>query len=225
MSLINMNPVAFIVHRETGMKFGLEAGVLVAHIQENIRIYQSGKSLDQIITNGFMLITKEEAMQSCFLDEDALRRAVDSIKTDGETNIFINNDGDASIWIPEDLREKDKPLPLIACEPEKIERRDSAGYIYLIRELNAGHVKIGRTTDPKQRHRTFSVKMPFKIDVLFSFKCKKHIQTEERLHEVFSDLRVDGEWFSLSDKHVKQIKDLEFLRSLGIDVISVGGML
>ena len=69
------------------------------------------------------------------------------------------------------------------------------------------------------------MKMPFKIDVLFSFKCQKHMQAEETLHEVFSKFRVDGEWFNLSEDHIEQIKDMEFLKSLGIDVVSAGGML
>ena len=115
------------------------------------------------------------------------------------------------------------------CSNERSLRKSKSkvdtGHIYLVREVNGIHHKIGRAKDIDSRLSVFSVKLPFKVDLAFSFMSGDYKSAEAILHEHFASYRVDGEWFNLSEDHIEQIKDMEFLKSLGIDVVSAGGML
>jgi len=90
------------------------------------------------------------------------------------------------------------------------------GCIYLVKEKNDGHIKIGRTVDIKSRLRTFSVKLPFKVDLIHSFKSSDYISAEKLLHRHFQSKRVDGEWFLLTELDIEKIKCDGFLSELGI---------
>ena len=220
----NHFPSEFYIRKEIGDRLGLEASALIYKAYKWAHDNKSGQFSMPVVVNGFMTITADYIKKECFLDSAAIRRAVSAIRKDGLIDISINRNCDVVIGIPSDP-EKEHSNNEASGVNESKKSKDRAGYIYLIRELSNGHVKIGRTIDPKTRHKTFSVKLPFKISVLFSFKCNNYVFSEEKLHEVFSRFHVDGEWFDLPEKHLEEIMDVEFLRSLGIDVVSVGGML
>lgn len=86
-------------------------------------------------------------------------------------------------------------------------RNMAPGYVYLL-QSPTGYYKIGRTKDPNDRMATFSVKLPFEVE----YACLIHTQDmhklESDLHEMFSQKRVNGEWFSLNDTDVDHIKGL-----------------
>jgi hypothetical protein len=44
--------------------------------------------------------------------------------------------------------------------------RDTAGYVYLVKNVHAQEYKIGKTTNPKSRKRTFDLKLPFRVELL-----------------------------------------------------------
>ncbi len=83
--------------------------------------------------------------------------------------------------------------------------QDRPGYVYLLKSPT-GYWKIGRTKNPNDRRRTFSVKLPFEVQYEHLIPCKDMVLLEGQLHEQFSDYRKDGEWFALSDDQVKFIK-------------------
>lgn len=82
---------------------------------------------------------------------------------------------------------------------------DKAGYVYVIR-AETGHYKIGRTTSIPRRMNLFSVKLPFKFDIINYFPCHNMFEIESHFHEVYSEKRTNGEWFLLSDEDVDIIK-------------------
>jgi hypothetical protein len=91
--------------------------------------------------------------------------------------------------------------------PNKIENptEKSEGWVYFLKADN-GLTKIGRTKDLDKRMFHFTVKLPYKLEVIHSIKTDYTIQLEKRLHEKYDSFRVRGEWFALSDEHLEEIK-------------------
>lgn len=81
------------------------------------------------------------------------------------------------------------------------------GFVYLI-QSPTGAYKIGRTTNPEDRMKTFEVKLPFEVEYVCVIKTKDMFGLESQLHSQFADKRVNGEWFSLSPEDVDYIKGL-----------------
>ena len=80
----------------------------------------------------------------------------------------------------------------------------SSGYLYLMRHAN-GLTKIGRSVQPKAREKTLQAEDP-RLEMIFCVDGVGYL--EGRLHEIFADLRVRGEWFRLEESHVDWIKFL-----------------
>lgn len=83
-----------------------------------------------------------------------------------------------------------------------------AGYVYLLNEINGQHFKIGRTIDPKERMKTFGVKLPYKVQLDVLIETSDMYTLEAQLHAKFADKRVDGEWFALTPADVDYVKSL-----------------
>jgi Meiotically Up-regulated Gene 113 (MUG113) protein len=86
--------------------------------------------------------------------------------------------------------------------------RTTAGYVYVLRQVNGTHYKIGHTSNPDKRKHTFDVKLPFAVEFDVLIATDDRYQLERDLHTRYADKRVNGEWFNLSDD------DLEDLRGL-----------
>lgn len=84
------------------------------------------------------------------------------------------------------------------------------GYVYLLRSPS-GYWKIGRTVNPADRLRTFSVKLPFEVNYEHLIPCRlmTHIKAEKEIHGMFAQKRTKGEWFDLSEEDVASIKSIE----------------
>lgn len=87
-------------------------------------------------------------------------------------------------------------------------RSSRAGYVYLLNEINGEHWKIGKTKSPKDRLRTFNVKLPFRVEFDTLIKTDDRHSLESELHSRFASKRINGEWFALSQD------DLEYIRNL-----------
>lgn len=111
---------------------------------------------------------------------------------------------EAALWEKERLANKQ------AKETKKAEKRASAaykGFVYLI-QSPTGYYKIGRTTNPKDRMKTFSVKLPFEVEYVCVIQTDNMYGLEQILHNRFADKRVNGEWFNLSPDDVEHIKGM-----------------
>lgn len=96
-------------------------------------------------------------------------------------------------------------LPEFKYTPVK--PRDRKGHVYLI-QSPTGAYKIGRTTDPADRLRTFNVKLPFEVEYVCVIATDDMYALERQLHSKFAAKRVNGEWFILSPDDVEYIKGL-----------------
>lgn len=111
---------------------------------------------------------------------------------------------EAAIW------EKERQAKKQAKEQRVTEKRASAaykGYVYLI-QSPTGAYKIGRTTNPKDRMKTFSVKLPFEVEYVCLIQTDDMYSLEQSLHKQFATKRVNGEWFQLEPNDVEHIKRL-----------------
>lgn len=90
-------------------------------------------------------------------------------------------------------------------KPKKISR----GIVYL---LNSGiYYKIGKTKNLPARMESLAVGViaPFNIKLIHHYTSNDYSVEESRLHNMFSEKRTDGEWFTLSKEDVEYICSLE----------------
>lgn len=78
-------------------------------------------------------------------------------------------------------------------------------YSYLMIDENTGLYKIGKSYKPTYRERTLQSEKP---TVSLVHKWPESIASESSLHSKYSDKRVRGEWFSLTQQDVKEILEL-----------------
>lgn len=98
----------------------------------------------------------------------------------------------------------------IAIKVEWIFRNDFPKYnyqtlppkTYLMLDSNTGYIKIGRSVNPKKRETTLQSEKP---NITLLKTCDSDIET--KLHKIFKDKRVRGEWFSLSKEDINYIVD------------------
>lgn len=75
--------------------------------------------------------------------------------------------------------------------------------LYVMLDRNTGLYKIGRSKNPIGRERTLQSEKPV-IDMVFNFAATN--KDEKKLHDLFIEKRVRGEWFSLSNEDIEFIK-------------------
>jgi hypothetical protein len=69
--------------------------------------------------------------------------------------------------------------------------------------------KIGYTKrDPKKRLKELKTGNASDLSVIETFQSKWGTQIEARLHNIFDDKKISGEWFKLSDEDIKNFKNL-----------------
>ena len=70
-------------------------------------------------------------------------------------------------------------------------------YLYIIRNNNL--CKIGYSSNWKKRYKAYKTHLGF-VDIIYLTKTKNSFYLEDKLHEMFKEKRVTGEWFSLSNE-------------------------
>lgn len=82
-----------------------------------------------------------------------------------------------------------------------------SGYVYLIGTPIFGWYKIGKSKTPEVRVKDLGILLPFKIKVIGVWKAENHHLLESSLHEIYSEFRINGEWFEFQKKEVYKIAD------------------
>jgi hypothetical protein len=98
----------------------------------------------------------------------------------------------------------DRPVPKYI---PPIKKRNTGGFVYLIKS-SEGYYKIGKSKKPEDRMRLFGIKLPFRVDPVHLIHCQDMHAVETELHERYAHARADGEWFTLTDEEVEEIKIL-----------------
>ena len=79
-------------------------------------------------------------------------------------------------------------------------------YLYLIKDTDLNRLKIGKTTNPNSRLKQLQCANSNKLEILYSIPNKGYM--EEDVHEIFSSLRINGEWFFYDNKIIEYFKAL-----------------
>lgn len=82
----------------------------------------------------------------------------------------------------------------------------SDGYVYIIKK--AGLYKIGASRNPKKRIKSFAKTPPFNIETIHIIYSKDMYAFEGRLHRMFSDKNIKGEWYSLDIEDLEEINEI-----------------
>lgn len=83
-----------------------------------------------------------------------------------------------------------------AIKPPKPAR---AGWVYVVQIAGDNLYKIGMTyKTPDQRIAQFAPKMPYTAELVYTKQSANPMALEASLHQLYDDLRENGEWFRLS---------------------------
>lgn len=80
------------------------------------------------------------------------------------------------------------------------------GIVYMLRRSD-GATKIGYTHHPKQRYSALQKIIGEPLEIIAEYDVADPIKYEGYLHDLFSEYRLEGEWFMLPKKHL----DLELM--------------
>jgi hypothetical protein len=92
---------------------------------------------------------------------------------------------------------------------ENLESNSYVCYVYLMIDLTNNYHKIGISNNPRVREKTLQSEKPV-IELLASkrFPNRKIANSfEQALHQAYSDKRIRGEWFDLTEKEIEDIKE------------------
>ncbi|MGR9047591.1 GIY-YIG nuclease family protein [Halobacillus faecis] len=87
-------------------------------------------------------------------------------------------------------------------------------YVYFIRESGLDHIKIGKADDPEQRIKELSTGSAHTHEIVHLIKSKEPYKTEKLFHCYFSDKRIKGEWFDLTDNELRWIQREDYPRDI-----------
>jgi hypothetical protein len=79
------------------------------------------------------------------------------------------------------------------------------GYVYCLHD-QLGHYKIGISKQVTTRLKQLSTQPPFEIVLEFAFKAPFARRYEGLLHNIYSEKRLKGEWFTLTSEDIATIK-------------------
>lgn len=82
------------------------------------------------------------------------------------------------------------------------DRPSRAGFVYLLGNAVLGWYKIGNTMGAAERAKCISVELPFSVELVHSVETNDRRAAERVMHDRFSGLRLNGEWFQLTPEHV-----------------------
>lgn len=130
------------------------------------------------------------------------------------SEVFVNQQSSRTGWRYFTVYVSNHLLPSSVVPVTVFQRRKRGapkakeGWVYLLKADN-GTYKIGKTTNPHSRKRTFGVRLPFAVEYLHLIQTDDIGALERALHEKFAAKRLRGsEFFALTDE------DVAFIRSL-----------
>lgn len=86
-------------------------------------------------------------------------------------------------------------------------KKTKDGYVYIIKKNDENIVKIGMSKNYSERTKQISTKLPFEVETVKVFKTKDMYSLERKLHDIYKEKRLNGEWFELSNEDLEYIKN------------------
>ena len=84
-------------------------------------------------------------------------------------------------------------------------KKQKKGCVYFFKHTGLKPIKIGYTNNesPINRFSQFKTYAPFGAEIIGFIKTTEAKKIETKLHNKYSSLRMDGEWFEISEKQIK----------------------
>jgi len=76
-------------------------------------------------------------------------------------------------------------------------------YVYAIREVNTGHIKLGISKDPQTRLKQLQTGNSSRLELVAYCEAKQGFRDERASHEENADYHIHGEWFTAEVKLIK----------------------
>ena len=108
---------------------------------------------------------------------------------------------------PTSISEEELQEYLAPAVSSKEERRKREGYVYFIKYGN--DVKIGKTVDVETRLSHLTKSLPGEFALIHTIKTNDYSRCEKNFHDKYKEKRGSGEWFSLNDKDIEEIKKID----------------
>lgn len=80
--------------------------------------------------------------------------------------------------------------------------------IYLLKCENEAYYKIGITKDIEKRINTLQTGNPEKIKIISTYDSPLANKIEKTLHNIYSHLKMNGEWFNFSIKEELEFQEI-----------------
>ena len=151
--------------------------------------------------------------------ENDVFRLNHSVAEEKELNNQINRSHVALEKRTEKLSQNNIALQLendeLRREISKLSRKQdpkkNKGYVYILRVVEHDNLyKIGRTKNPDNRLKTFSVKLPFTVEFEAVIKTDDMYELERKLHYQYRNTRQRGsEFFILTPTDIENIRNQE----------------
>lgn len=130
---------------------------------------------------------------------DFFQNMYDSYKDDSEIELYNKN---LRKKIAEEMEEKyQKTLK---------ERKPYAKdwYVYFVQDSH-WFVKIWWSKNPEKRLSKFITENSWKIELIHQIYCDDRFKRESEFHNMFSEKRMNWEWFDLSDSDINKILSIK----------------
>lgn len=88
------------------------------------------------------------------------------------------------------------------------ERAKTGGYVYVVHPVGHNAYKIGRTVDLDGRLEKMQRKRSIRLEYVVTVWTDDYERLETRLIEKYQPLKLDGDWFALSDTDIEYIRGL-----------------
>jgi predicted GIY-YIG superfamily endonuclease len=76
-------------------------------------------------------------------------------------------------------------------------------YVYLISDINNYTYKIGISNNPENRLKSLQTGNDRVLKIIHKVICENYNKVENALHNKYEFLKVNGEWFELTEEDVK----------------------
>ena len=196
---------------------------IIRDIEEEILTLEENPNLDaptkEYILKGFVktsyISVQNKELPKYVLSEQAVLQLLLKYSSEVRAN-FIKAFKDTKDTLDNiyKLKELEKILPEI---------NTNSSYVYIIKNMDTGNIKIGVSNDVQKRLNTFRTGNDCQLELLYkSVVCSNSFNIEQSVHEYFKDHRVRGEWFKIDESEV--IRFLECSNyTLKIQTLDVSG--
>ena len=91
------------------------------------------------------------------------------------------------------------------------------GYTYFMKASGFNYIKIGASKNPDNRKLQLEKEYPFKLNIIKRIKSSNNFGLENKFHDIYSEERMNGEWFNLTDKQILEI--INFTKESIVDLL------